>query len=94
MLKHNLLFQTACPGIAIPLHGTTTMIAPARPPKKPLRSPVVERARDLLTATFWPPQPERASKTVYTRRWKAWAFGGVLIAMAIWLVYLVVSAMR
>jgi hypothetical protein len=69
------------------------MIAPARPPKKPLRSPVVERARDLLTATFWPPESERASKTVYARRWKAWAFGGLLIAVAIGLVYLVVAAM-
>ncbi len=68
------------------------MIAPARPPKKPLRSPVVERARHLLTATFWPPEPERASKIVDARMWKAWVFGGLLIAAALWLVYLVVTA--
>jgi hypothetical protein len=66
------------------------MIAPARPPKKPLRSPVVERARHLLTATFWP--PERASKTVSIRAWKAWLFGGLLIAVALWMLYLVVAA--
>ena len=92
MLKHNLLIcvsggrRAAC---------TTAMIAPVRPPKRPTRSPVVERARHLLTATFWPPDAEPANEILPAgrrNRWKAWLFGGLLIAVALWLGYIAVAA--
>ena len=64
------------------------MIAPIRPPKRPTRSPAVERARHLLTSALWQVAPKQSGKIPPARAWKAWLFGGVLIAVAAWLIYL------
>lgn len=66
------------------------MIAPVRPPKRPTRSPVVERARHLLTATLWPAESERSNKVAPARVWKALLFCGLLTAVAVWLAYLAI----
>ncbi|MFZ1935815.1 MAG: hypothetical protein WAU84_18980, partial [Thermoguttaceae bacterium] len=70
---------------------TTTMIAPVRTPKKPTRSPVVERARHLLTAALWPAETERSSKVAPARLWRAWVVCGLLTAAALGLIYLAMA---
>jgi hypothetical protein len=52
---------------------------------------VVERARHLLTTTFWPPERERPGNISPARAWKAWLFGGLLIAAALGLIYLAIA---
>jgi hypothetical protein len=68
------------------------MIAPIRPPLKPTRSPVVERARSLLTSTLLPPETKPAEKAHWAFAWKLWLLGGLLIAAALWLGYLALAA--
>jgi hypothetical protein len=68
------------------------MIAPVRPPKRAPRSPVLERARHLLTAALWSPESEDTRKTAPANRWKAWLFGGLLLGVAFWLIYLAIAA--
>jgi hypothetical protein len=60
-----------------------TMIAFVKPPKKPTRSPAVERARHLLTTKLLPPEPDEARKAARIAAWKALAFGTILIVIAI-----------
>jgi hypothetical protein len=68
------------------------MIAPIQPPKRPTRSPSVERARHLLTTALWRQRPERPSNVERVGAWKVWLFGGMLIAVAVWFVYLAIAA--
>jgi hypothetical protein len=68
------------------------MIAPIRPPLKPTRSPVVERARSLLTSTLLPPEAKPPGKTRRLVAWKVWLFAGLLIAAVLWLGYLALAA--
>jgi hypothetical protein len=68
------------------------MIAPIRPPIKPTRSPVVERARSLLTTTLLPPDAKPGGKAQRAVAWKAWLLGGILLAVALWLGYLAIAA--
>jgi len=67
------------------------MIAFVRPPEKPTRSPVMERARRLLATTLLRPGSDQASKIAPVAAWKAWLLGGLLIALALWCGYIVVA---
>jgi hypothetical protein len=53
----------------------------------------LERARHLLTTMLWPAEPERPRTISPVHAWRAWLFSGLLIAVALWWIYLAIAAM-